>query len=120
MSVNSVSKRSSSVVQEDLIVLFDSDPTSATTTNSSSASSAATVAAAVATVAVPSAAAEDPEILALSQSLKALDVGTVSACLNFAKALSDQGILPMERLKRPSGKGPPNRENDRIPNRRDY
>jgi hypothetical protein len=81
----------------DPIVHFDLDPASATTTTSySSASSAATVA----PVAVPSAAAEDPEILALSQSLKALDVGTVSACLNFAKALSDQGILTMERLKK--------------------
>jgi len=32
--------------------------------------------------------------------LEALDVGTVSTCLNFAKALSDQGILTMERLER--------------------
>ena len=39
-------------------------------------------------------------MLALSQALEALDVGTVSACLNFAKALSDQGILTMERLKK--------------------
>jgi hypothetical protein len=44
--------------------------------------------------------AEDPKVLALSHALEALDVGTVSACLNFAKALSDQGILTMERLKR--------------------
>jgi TPR repeat protein len=86
----------------DPILHFDSDPASATTTSTSysSASSAATIAAAAAPVAVPSAAAEDPEILALSQALKALDVGTVSACLNFAKALSDQGILTMERLKK--------------------
>ncbi len=42
----------------------------------------------------------DPDVLALSQSLKALEVGTVPACLKFAKDLCDQGILNMERLKK--------------------
>ena len=43
---------------------------------------------------------EDPDIVALSQSLKAVGVGTSSACLNFAKTLADQGILSIERLKK--------------------
>ena len=45
-------------------------------------------------------------MLALSQALEALDVGTASACLKFAKDLSDQGILTMERLKKLSALGP--------------
>ena len=43
---------------------------------------------------------EDPDILALSQSLKAVGVGTSAACLNFAKSLADQGVLSMDRLKK--------------------
>jgi hypothetical protein len=50
--------------------------------------------------AASAAAAADPKVLALSQALEALDVGTASACLKFAKDLSDQGILTMERLKK--------------------
>ncbi len=42
----------------------------------------------------------DPDVLALSQSLRALEVGTVPACLKFAKDLTDQGILTLERLKK--------------------
>jgi hypothetical protein len=44
--------------------------------------------------------AEDPKILALSRALEALDVGTAAACLNFAKALGDQGVLSIDRLKK--------------------
>jgi TPR repeat protein len=43
---------------------------------------------------------EDPDVVALSQSLKALGIGTSAACLNFAKSLADQGVLTMERLKK--------------------
>ena len=43
---------------------------------------------------------EDPKILALSRALEALDVGTAAACLNFAKALGDQGVLSIDRLKK--------------------
>jgi glycogen operon protein len=32
--------------------------------------------------------------------LKALGIGTASACLNFAKSLADQGVLSLERLKK--------------------
>ena len=46
------------------------------------------------------AASEDPDILALSQSLKALGVGSSASCLKFAKALEEQGILTIERLKK--------------------
>jgi hypothetical protein len=46
------------------------------------------------------AAAEDPDILALSQSLKDLGIGSAASCLKFAKALEEQGILTMERLKK--------------------
>ena len=38
--------------------------------------------------------------MALLQSLKALGIGTASACLNFAKTLADQGVLSLERLKK--------------------
>lgn len=45
----------------------------------------------------------DPDVLALSQSLRALEVGTVPACLKFAKDLCDQGILTMELIMSFSG-----------------
>ena len=71
---------------------------------SASASSVPTAPApAVASAAPPAPAAlqgEDPDIVALSQSLKALGIGTASACLNFAKTLADQGVLSLERLKK--------------------
>jgi hypothetical protein len=43
---------------------------------------------------------EDPEVVALSQSLKALGVGTNASCLKFAKALEEQGVLSLDRLKK--------------------
>ncbi len=43
---------------------------------------------------------EDPEVAALAQSLKAMDVASAPLCLKFAKALDEQGILTMERLKK--------------------
>jgi hypothetical protein len=43
---------------------------------------------------------EDPEVVALSQSLKALGVGTTASCLKFAKALEEQGVLALDRLKK--------------------
>ena len=43
---------------------------------------------------------EDPKILALSKALEALDVASAALCLKFAKALDEQGILTMERLKK--------------------
>ena len=49
---------------------------------------------------VPAIAAEDPDILALSQSLKALGIGAAASCLRFAKALEEQGVLSLERLKK--------------------
>jgi hypothetical protein len=66
----------------------------------SSSSSSSSSPAAAAASAAPAAAAEDPDVLALSQSLKALGVGTASACLKFAKVLGDQGVVTMERLKK--------------------
>jgi hypothetical protein len=47
-----------------------------------------------------SAEPEDPDVVALGQSLKALGVGTSAACSNFAKSLAHQGILTVERLKK--------------------
>jgi DNA-binding beta-propeller fold protein YncE len=44
--------------------------------------------------------AEDPKVLALSQALEALDIGASSSCLTFAKALEQQGVVSMERLKK--------------------
>ena len=49
---------------------------------------------------VAAAEPEDPDVVALGQSLKALGVGTSAACSNFAKSLAHQGILTMERLKK--------------------
>ena len=49
---------------------------------------------------VPPAAEEDPDILALSRSLKAIGIGAAASCLKFAKALEEQGILSLERLKK--------------------
>ncbi len=46
------------------------------------------------------AAAEDPDIVALSQALKALDFGTAATCMKFAKALEEQGILSLDKLKK--------------------
>jgi TPR repeat protein len=46
------------------------------------------------------AASEDPKVLALSQALEALDIGASSSCLKFAKALEEQGIVSIERLKK--------------------
>jgi hypothetical protein len=43
---------------------------------------------------------EDPEVAALAQSLKAMDVASAALCLKFAKALDEQGILSIERLKK--------------------
>ncbi len=43
---------------------------------------------------------EDPKILVLSKALEALDVGTAASCLKFAKALEEQGILSLDRLKK--------------------
>jgi hypothetical protein len=51
-------------------------------------------------VSVPAIAAEDPDILARSQSLKALGIGAAASCLKFAKALEEQGVLSLERLKK--------------------
>jgi hypothetical protein len=39
-------------------------------------------------------------VLALSQALEALDIGASSSCLKFAKALEEQGIVSIERLKK--------------------
>jgi hypothetical protein len=55
---------------------------------------------AVASAAPAALQGEDPDIVALSQSLKALGIGTASVCLNFAKSLADQGVLSLERLKK--------------------
>jgi hypothetical protein len=49
---------------------------------------------------VSAGAAEDPEIVALSQALKLLDFGTSATCIKFAKALEEQGILSLGRLKK--------------------
>jgi hypothetical protein len=43
---------------------------------------------------------EDPKILALSKALEALDVGAAASCLKFAKALEEQGVLSLDRLKK--------------------
>jgi hypothetical protein len=43
---------------------------------------------------------EDPKILVLSKALEALDVGTAASCLKFAKALEEQGVLSLDRLKK--------------------
>jgi hypothetical protein len=48
----------------------------------------------------PAVASEDPKVLALSKALEALDVASAVLCLKFAKALDEQGILTMERLKK--------------------
>jgi hypothetical protein len=53
-----------------------------------------------ASASVPPAAEEDPDILALSQSLKAIGIGAAASCLKFAKALEEQGVLSLERLKK--------------------
>ena len=58
---------------------------------------------AVASAAPPAPAAlqgEDPDIVALSQSLKDIGIGTAASCLKFAKALEEQGVLSLERLKK--------------------
>ena len=44
--------------------------------------------------------AEDPDVLALSQSLKTLGVGIAAVCLGFAKKLAEEGVLTMDRLKK--------------------
>ena len=49
---------------------------------------------------VAAAEPEDPDVVALGQSLKALGIGSAASCLKFAKALEEQGILTMERLKK--------------------
>jgi hypothetical protein len=64
----------------------------------SSASGGAAAAPSFATSAA--AAAEDPDIVALSQALKALDFGTAATCMKFAKALEEQGILSLDKLKK--------------------
>ena len=79
-------------------------PTAAAT-SSASPSSSSFAATAVGPAPVPftpvlPAAAEDPDILALSQSLKALGIGTMASCLKFATALEDRGVLSIERLKK--------------------
>ena len=43
---------------------------------------------------------EDPKNLVLSKALEALDVGTAASCLKFAKALEEQGVLSLDRLKK--------------------
>ncbi len=43
---------------------------------------------------------EEPEVVALSQSLKALGVGLGADCLDFAKKLSKEGVLSMDELKK--------------------
>ena len=48
----------------------------------------------------PAVASEDPKVLVLSKALEALDVASAALCLKFAKALDEQGILTMERLKK--------------------
>jgi hypothetical protein len=53
----------------------------------SAASSAASAAATAPASAVLSAQGEDPDILALSLSMKALGIDTTSACLKFAIAI---------------------------------
>ena len=63
------------------------------------AAAAAIISAASAAVAPP-ATAEDPEIMALSQALKGLDFGSAATCLKFAKALEEQGILTLDKLKK--------------------
>ena len=71
---------------------------------SASASSVPTAPApAVASAAPPAPAAlqgEDPDIVALSQSLKDIGIGTSASCLKFAEALEEQGVLSLERLKK--------------------
>ena len=73
---------------------------------SASASSVPTAPApAVASAASPAPApaalqVEDPDIVALSQSLKDIGIGTAASCLKFAKALEEQGVLSLERLKK--------------------
>ena len=44
--------------------------------------------------------AEDPDVVALSHALKALGVGSAASCLKFARALEEQGVLTMERLRK--------------------
>ena len=48
----------------------------------------------------PAAVAADPKVLALSQALEALDVGVAADCFDFAKKLTKEGVLTMERLKK--------------------
>jgi hypothetical protein len=43
---------------------------------------------------------EDPEILELSQTLKALGVGLAADCLDFARKLTKVGVLSLDRLKK--------------------
>jgi hypothetical protein len=63
-------------------------------------SSAAAAAPAPAAAVSPAPTAEDPKVLALSQALEALDVGVAADCLDFAKKLTKEGVLTMERLKK--------------------
>ena len=44
--------------------------------------------------------ADDPKVVALAAALEALDIGTAASCLKFAKALEEQGVLSLERLKK--------------------
>ena len=41
-----------------------------------------------------------PDKMALSHSLKALVIGSTASCLKFVKALEEQGVLSLERLKK--------------------
>jgi hypothetical protein len=67
---------------------------------SASASSVPT-APAPATASAPAALqADDPKVVALAAALEALDIGTAASCLKFAKALEEQGVLSLERLKK--------------------
>ena len=50
--------------------------------------------------AVAPAAAEDPKVAALSQALEALDVGVSADCLDFARKLTKEGILSLDKLKK--------------------
>ena len=57
-------------------------------------------AAAAAAAPLSPAEAEDPDVVALSHALKALGVGSAASCLKFARALEEQGVLTMERLRK--------------------
>ncbi len=68
---------------------------------SASASSVPTAPAPAAASPAPAALqADDPKVVALAAALEALDIGTAASCLKFAKALEEQGVLSLERLKK--------------------